>query len=448
MKVLLLLTAALVAVAQPAFPQASCAERLTLPQAVAEAMEKAPALKVTAAQEQAARLHATALSRTRFGQADGFASLSQYQDDQLIRPMSLQMFQSASSGSSVTNVFESLPWDRRQGHFGVTYQVPLYTGGRLSSEIDVASLAADQAALLVTGNTWELRANVVMLYSGAQALDAVSAAVAQHQKSLQMTRRRLRLMVNQGKRPRLDLLKVDEELQAAIAQRSGVAAEATRMKALLLALVGRDPQTPLAIDAMTEKEPQLKMDETQLKILVLDTSPVCRAAVREQQAQAGVVAARAAWLPSVLARGTWAQNYGLEIGEHEETWELSVALTIPIFTGGARSANVASARERARAAASAKEKARLDRLAQLTEALARLQAVRQQLIASEARVKTAVEAARIQQLRYDLGAGTIEELLRAMAHELAARAASAQSHGELIATAERLNAVCEQEVVQ
>ena len=225
----------------------------------------------------------------------------QYQDDQLIRPMSLQMFQSASSTSSVTNIFESLPWDRRQGHFGVTYQVPLYTGGRLSSEIDVASLAADQAALLVTGNTWELRANVVMLYSGAQALHAVSAAVAQHQKSLEMTRCRLRLMVDHGKRPRLDLLKVDEELQATIAQRSSVVADETRLKALLLALIGREAQTPLAIDPLTEKEPQLKMDETRLASLVLDTSPVCRAGVAERQAKAGVAATISAPFDGVVA---------------------------------------------------------------------------------------------------------------------------------------------------
>lgn len=445
MKVLPFLTAALIVVAPPVFLQTSHAERLTLAQAITQATEKAPALVAAAAQEQAARLKATSVSRTRFGQADVFGSLSQYQDDQLIRPMSLQLFESAPVG---VNPLSSLPWDGSQGRYGVTYHVPLYTGGRLSSAIDLTSLDATQAALLVTGTRWEIRANVATLYAGAQALDAVSAAVAEHQEALEMTRRRLQLMVDQGKRPRLDLLKIDEELQATIARRSSVAAHSTRLRAMLLALLGRDPQTPLVLDDLTEKEMELKMEETRLKAVVLDTSPVRRAEVAVQQAQAGVDAARAAWLPSVLARGTLMENYGLEIGEHEVTWEISVGLTFPLFTGGARGAALASARETERAAASAQEKARLDRLAQLREALARLQAAREGLTASTARVEAAVEAARIQQLRYDIGAGTVEDLLRAKAHELDAVAARAQARGELVGAAERLNAICEQEVVQ
>jgi outer membrane protein TolC len=444
-KVLLSLTAALVAVASPALPQASPPERLTLTQATAEAMENAPVLAVAAAQERAARLKAKSASRTRLGQADAFGGVSRFQDDQAIRPISLQLFQSLPPGE---NPFYSLPWDRDQGRYGVTYQLPIYTGGRLSSAIDLASLAARQAALLVSGTRWEIRANVAALYAGTQALEAVSVAVAEHQAALETTRRRVQLMVDLGRRPRLDLLKIDEELQSTIAHRSSVTADAARLRALLLALVGRDPQTPLAMDALTEKQPQLTVEETQLRALALDSSSVRRADIAVQQAHAGVDAAGADRLPSVLARGTWMQNWGLNTGEHASTWELSAAVVMPLFTGGARGAALASARETERAAASAREKARLDRLAQLAEALARLDAARDGLTASVTRVEAAVEAARIQQLRYDTGAGTVEDLLRAKARELAAVAARAQARADLVTAAERLNAVCEQEVVQ
>jgi outer membrane protein TolC len=445
MKVLASLTAYLVAVASAAFPQASPAERLTLTQAIAEALEKAPVLAAAAAQERAARLKAKSASRTRLGQAEAFGRVSRFQDDQMIRPMSLQLFQSVPPSGSP---FDSLPWDRDQGRYGVTYQVPIFASGRLSSAIDLASLAASQAALLVSGTRWEIRANVAALYAGAQTLDAVAAAVAEQQAALEATRRRVQLMVELGKRPRLELLEIDEELQSTIARRSSVAADAARLRALLLALVGRDPQTPLTIDALTEEQPRLAVDETQLRALALESSPVRRADIAVQQADAGVAAARAALLPSVLARGTWMQSWGLDTREHASTWELSAGVVVPLFTGGARRAALASARESGRAAASAREKARLDRLAQLAETLARFAAVREGLTASVARVEAAVEAARIQQLRYNTGAGTVEDLLRAKAREMAAVAARAQARGDLVAAAERLNAVCEQEVVQ
>ena len=101
-----------------------------------------------------------------------------------------------------------------------------------------------------------------------------------------------------------------------------------------------------------------------------------------------------------------------------------------------------------RAASQAALKVRLDREAQLVDALARFEASRQAVVAARARIASAAEAARIEQIRYDTGAGTVEDLLRARARELAAASAMAQAQGDQFATAAQINAVVEKEVVQ
>jgi outer membrane protein TolC len=446
-----LLLAALPAVAAVAVASetavASTSEplRLSLAQAVQEALEKAPVVLVAGAQESAARHKATAVGRTRLGQAEAFATITRYQDDLLIRPLSLEMFQAAPPGPSP---FASMPWDRNQLRYGLSYQVPLFTGGKLSAAVDLARLAADQAALLAAGTRWEVRANVAALYAGVQTLDAVALAVAQNEGALELAERTLSLMVEQGKRARLDLLKVQDELEEARARRASVAADATRLRALLLALLGRDPATPLTVDPLPERSPRLTAEEPELRELALAASAVRRGELALHQAEAGVHAARGALLPNLVARGALIENVGLEIGEQRRTWEVSAGLVVPVFSGGARLADLASARESERAAASARERARLEKLAQLQDALARLSATREALAAAVVRVKAAREAARVQQLRYDTGAGTVEDLLRARARELGADSAEAQARGELVAAGERLNAVCEREVVR
>ncbi len=123
-------------------------------------------------------------------------------------------------------------------------------------------------------------------------------------------------------------------------------------------------------------------------------------------------------------------------------------MTVPLFDGGARHAALASARETERTADQAAVKARLDRQAQLVEALARLDASRETVVAARARIAAAAEAARIEQVRYDTGAGTVDDLLRARARELLAASALAQARGDRIAAASRVNAIVEKEVVQ
>jgi outer membrane protein TolC len=153
-------------------------------------------------------------------------------------------------------------------------------------------------------------------------------------------------------------------------------------------------------------------------------------------------------LPTVSVRANVMGNYGLSLGDQLGTWDVSVALTVPLFNGGARSAELAGARASERAASQTALKVRLDRQAQLVEALARFEASGQAVVAARARIASAAEAARIEQIRYDTGAGTVEDLLRARARELTAASALAQAQGDRLATAARINAVVEKEVVQ
>ncbi len=421
----------------PAAPEAETLT-LTLAQAVAEALAHAPALEVAVQQEQAARWKAAAARRSRWGEIDAVGGYSHYQDDQIVRPIARQL---------LAGGFAGLPFDRDQWRYGLTAQVPLYLGGRLSASIAVASLQADQAAALLEGGRWQARFNVTSLYAAAQTLEAVTRAVDANLAALEETRRKLELAVRLGKRPELDLLKLADEIADAQGRRAAAAADAARVRALLLALLGREPAGPLRLEPLSQQRAALETGRDELRTLALAASPVARASLAAEQSRQAVRIARSAFLPSVAGRANYLRNDAPSVASPFETWEISVGLTYPVFTGRARGAELAAARHGEQAAASALTRARLDQEAQLVEALARWDAAGTALEAAAARVAAAREAARIEQIRYDTGAGAIDDLLRARARELSADAALAQARGDGVVAAARLNSVCEKEVL-
>ena len=419
-------------------PAAPDLPTLTLAEAVAEALARAPALEAVTQQEQAARWKATAARRGRWGEIDVVAGYSRFQDDQIVRSISRQLLEGGFAG---------LPFDRDQWRYGLTAQVPLYLGGRVSASIAVASLQADQAAALLQGSRWQARFNVTSLYAATQTLEAVIQSTDGSLAALEETRQKLELAVRLGKRPELDRLKLADEIADAQGRRAAAAADAARVRALLLALLGRDPAGSLRLEPLSQQRTALETSRDELRALALAASPVERASLAAEQSRQAVRIARAGSLPSVVGRASHLWNDAPSVGAPLRTWELSVGAVWPVFTGGARAAERAAAGAAEQAAASALTRARLDQEAQLVEALARWDATGTALEAAGARVAAAREAARIEQIRYDTGAGAIDDLLRARARELSAGAALAQARGDGVVAAARLDSVCEKEVL-
>ena len=409
---------------------------LTLQQAIAEAMGSNPGLKAAGHQQRAAADDANAASRSRWGSLNAVGAYSYLNDDQAIRPVSSEMLAGGVA---------SAPWDRSQAHYGVSYDIPLYLGGKLSNQIQIAKLEARKAAELLTGTRWQVRFNVISLYSTAQALKQAAAALDGQLAALTQTKTNLDEMVDAGKRPNVDRLKVIEDLEAAKSNRAAVGADQRRVTALLLSVLGRDPAGELMLDPQTD--PPVGFVR-QASSGVVDSNSIIRAAsLTAEQAARGVNVAKSEFRPKIVASANVLENVGLRTDRNEESWGASVMLVFPLFDGGSRSAKLSAARAREAAAAESLRQVKLQTDAVMQDALAKFAAARTDLEATRARVAAGKEAARIEQTRYDTGAGTIEDLLRARSREEAAHSALAMARANLIISAERINTITEQKII-
>ena len=446
----ILLVAALVALPAAAAGGgggADVPETLDLAHAQQLALENAPRLRAAEAHATAAAEEARAARGRRWGRLDLVASAARLNDDTILRPMSRELFEEAGPAG-----FHGLPFDRNQRRWGATLEIPLWTGGRLARRIRAADLGAVAARSLATGTRWQLRANVASLYGAVVSLDGLDEALAGFAKTLEKTRARLRLMVEQGKRPRVDLLKVEEELAAVDGRRAEVRARRQRAWGLLAALLGVDPAREVHLSPPTESEARrlLELDlpsRRELEEAALAASGVRAAAANAGRAEALERAARAELLPTLAAQGTYLQNDAPSVGDPLDTWQVALALRVPVWHGGELRARTRAARARRVAARAEKERARRAARARLAASLAGLDAARARLAAARARVAAAGEAARIERLRYENGASTVEDLLRAEAREAEARADLVAARAGLRTAIEELAATCEKELV-
>jgi outer membrane protein TolC len=412
---------------------------LSLDEAIAEALTAGPGLKALSCSAEAARREAKAANRRRWGTVDGVASYSYFSDDVIVRPISKQLLEGG---------FANLPFDDQQLHWGMVAEVPLYLGGKLGNGIKITELDAEKTATLLEGTRWQVRFNVTSLYAAAQSLDAVAAALERQISALEATESRLELMVSEGKRPDVDRLKVVEELEGTRANRAAVRANRRRAGALLLALMGRDTAGDVEVDPLSPRLPKLAEPPAELRAALAEVSTVRRARLALEQATSGVKVATSEFIPKVVARGSYLVNDGRSLDRSYNTWSASVGVVVPLLHGGARFEHRAAAKERRRAAEQALVEAQLDTAALLEDALAELEAAHTAVSAAEARVAAGTEAARIEQIRYDTGAGTIEDLLRARAREEGARSDLARARAQALTAGTRINSIVEKEAVQ
>ncbi len=415
--------------------------RLGLQEAVKGVLEANPALGALGHRATAAEKTASAASRKRWGNLDAFFTYTRYNDDWMVRPMSWELISKAGG-------FAGLPWDRNQRHYGLTYSIPLYLGGQLTNNIKIASFEAEKAQALLEGTRWQLRFNATSLYTAAQALDEVNRSFGELIQSLEKTQERLDLMVESGKRPELDRLKVVEQLEDAKARRESVRADRTRVGALLLAMMGRDPSLGIAVDPLPHKLPGYTMTPHELRTAALESSVVRREQLTCSQSESRVKVRTASFIPRIVASGNVVQNAAPSVDDPLDTWQVSVGVVVPILHGTSRFEELAAAKEQRSAAQASLENTRFKVQAQLEEAMARFDAALAELKAAQARVAAGTEAARIEQIRYDTGAGTIEDLLRAQARRQAAEASLAKARGGLFTAAERINSIVEKEAVR
>jgi outer membrane protein len=166
-------------------------------------------------------------------------------------------------------------------------------------------------------------------------------------------------------------------------------------------------------------------------------SPATEAARRQlAAAEAGIAVASGARWPKLRLNAGYIQRGSANTDSWGE-WSAGTSVTIPLFTGGANSAELARARAGRREAAERLRLAELEAAANVDRALAAVAEMRARVASLTTAVDRFAEVARTEKLALDVGSGTQTDYLDAEADLLAARAGLADARArEIVARTE------------
>jgi len=321
-------------------------------------------------------------------------------------------------------------YNGEQGVFGddifsadLTVTMPLFTGGRLISEIKAAELLQKSAEHRLARSREELIFNVSSVFYGILAQRQVIESLEFSRKALQEHLKRIEELIMAQKSANVDRLRIEvriANLEEKLAQENNLLSIQNRVLANLLGVKNED-EALFAQGELTMTEDQAVNGTNGYLTKALSQHPDYLASRADLEAQAKTVdAARADHWPTVSLQGAYGGRWAAGPSDHpsgtsssEDVGRIGLVAEFPIFEGGQIDARI---REQKAKLAAARERLRdLELQIGLDVETARLNVTSsvERIRATEKAIEQAKESLRIEQEKYDLGKGAIVDVLDA-----------------------------------
>lgn len=314
------------------------------------------------------------------------------------------------------------------GNVGLTASWEPDFFGKLGKTRNAASLDAQSREALLQSTLLIVQSDVAQAYFELRALDAerdiVRQTVAAYRDTLHLTERRYQA----GDVAELDLARVQAEVASTTSQALALDRERALREHALAVLLGEVP-TGFAL-APVEWANALPLIPAGVPSTVLARRPdVAAAQLALQAAQTRAGVARLAWFPdvSLTANGGFAST---DVGDlfkwSTRAWGIGALLSLPVFDGGRRAAEVQNTNAQWDIAAAAYREQVLGAFRDVEDQLSSLRLLSDQAGAQKAAVDASTRATVLSDARYRNGLVSQLDLLDARRSELQDRRVAVQ----------------------
>jgi outer membrane protein len=395
---------------------------VTLEEAVSAALLRHPSVAVSAAGVGRAEAGAREVQASLLPALSLEASLTRFQEPMVVAPLH-------GFDPRFPPVFDRT---LGQGALTAAYSlVDLERGARVRRS-DAAVAVAEAVAAHARD---ALIAEVVRRYGAVHTSRQQAAAHESRVTAVEQERSRARRLLEEGRVPRIALLRAEAALSAAQAElQSATSAVAVNEGELARIMVAE--ASLVSTSLLEEVAVRGELPTRAAAHALAANAEVQRLRAQVRYAEAGIAEADAQWWPRVHLGARYVR-YGSGAGDAGGEWQAGVQLSQRVFSGGSRPAAASRARWEVRSAQAELALAELRVAEGVDRALEQVVATGARTAAWRAAVEQLDEVTRIERLALDTGAGVQTDYLSAEADLLRARAALAESlNAELLARVE------------
>ena len=310
------------------------------------------------------------------------------------------------SANSISNAFSN----------GISVNIPLYTGGLVEGQIDVAKLGKTNAQEEILRVEQATKYSAIQGYYGLLAYQELQGVYHEAVDNLQGHLDNVQAQYNVGTKAKVDVLSSDVSLAnaktTAITADNNVAIAESNLNNIL----GLPLETKLNL-----ADHQLPFDTYNISLqeatdYAMKYRPeVLQAAIAVQEAERNIDIANAGNRPTVAITGgnDWADNTFPGIDANKRSWKVAAGVTHSLYDGGATKAKVNQAKQDLLVARETEQKTREAVQLEVKQAYLNIRSAAQKVEETQTVVDQARENYRIQNIRYQAGVGINLDVLDA-----------------------------------
>jgi outer membrane protein TolC len=288
------------------------------------------------------------------------------------------------------------------GSLGLAYNVNLFNGFSTTRDIEIASLAEDMAEMSISLSREQLIYNIRSIYLKILSLKAQKGAANSYVNALKKLHKVVSRSVKVGKKAKVDVLKVQADLESAKAKVQELKNNITILKSSLATVIGVD-----SIDHIEDTDISLNSNLNNKDITSLTRYKL--SLLKEQKSDKLLKNAKSNYYPKLDANGYYGNNYG--DGESDNIWQIGVGLNWVLFDFGTRSSLVQKAKIEKLQSSLETRKTKLIIQKELNEAKSKVDIAVNNLQSARVELDLVHETLKIEDARYKQGVGTIYDLL-------------------------------------
>ena len=305
---------------------------------------------------------------------------------------------------SVNNMFSN----------GISVNIPIYTGGRVEGQIEVAKLSKTSAQEEILRVEQATKYSAVPGYFALLAYEELRDVYHEAVSNMQGHVDNVTAQYNVGTVAKLDVLTSNVSL--ANAKTDAVTADnnVANAEASLNNILGLPLQTKLElVDHKLPFEPYDISLEEAIDYAMKYRPEVLKAVLAVRQAEENIGIAAAGNMPTVSigAGNDW--NDDNFPGSGNSSWRITGGITLSFYDGGATNARIKQARESLQAARETEQQTRETVQLAVKQAYLNIRSAAQRVEASQSSVEQAEESFKIARVRYQAGVGINLDVLDA-----------------------------------
>ena len=340
----------------------------------------------------------------QFGELNIVGDYTHYNTERTLAPLSPTTIGAGQPITTTKDLFSG----------GLSYAVPLFTGYAQTRQIEIDKIASQMARSKMTLTKEQLVYNIRSLYLSILTQKEVLKAQKQYTSALRKLSKQIAYEVKLGKKAQIEKYKAEADTEYSRTQQEMLSANIETTKATLSALTGKHIRKISQV-SVHPKKPHYSISRLYKKTVGLSKVKLEDMALKK--ADKMIAKSKSSKFPQVNLNSYVGKNYGEDIKsndwDNETLWQVGVNLKYNLIDFGKRDIGVQKAKIAKMDAVYKKEQTLLDLRKLITQAVEQIKLNYAQYRGNYAQYRLSRKSEKIEYVRYENDASTLNDLLLA-----------------------------------